>query len=170
MPIQGGSPPQGQRATGWRPIRFSLETCAWAVSALCQTPRRRRNPRSPSRPSTLILRVASMATPGVIFSDVPRTLLRKFETCDISSDTNGTNGSRRFLAPHRYVLRAFEARPRRPTSLLPGVVRRRGDPRIRLGCDFRPDDHAKPKLGVGVALHIVERRVTRVISGKVITR
>ena len=106
---------------------------------------------------------------GSNFSDVPRTLLRKFETCDISSDTNGTNGSQRFLAPHRYVLRAFEARPRRPTSLLPGVVRRRGDPRIRLGCDFRPDDHAKPKLGVGVALHIVERRVTRLSSGKVIT-
>ena len=76
----------------------------------------------------------------------------------------------RFPGPQRYVLGAFEARARRLTSLLPALVRRRGDPEIRLGCDFGPDDHAKPKLGVGVALHIVERPVTRVISGKVITR
>ena len=103
------------------------------------------------------------------FSNVARTLRWKFERCDESSDTNGTNGNVRFLAPHSYVSRAFEARPRRVTSLLPGLVRRRGDPEIRLGCDFRLDDHAKPKLGVGVALHIVERRVTRLSSGKVIT-
>ena len=65
----------------------------------------------------------------------------------------------RFLAPYRYVLEAFEARPRRLTSLLPALVRQRRDPEIRLGCNFGPDDHAKRKLGVGVALHIVERRV-----------
>ena len=33
---QGPSPPQGQRATGWWSMPFSLETCAWAVSALFQ--------------------------------------------------------------------------------------------------------------------------------------
>ena len=103
------------------------------------------------------------------FSDVARTLRWKFERCDGSSDTNGTNGNERFLAPHSYVSGAFEARPRRLTSLLPALVHQQGDPKIRLGCDFGPDDHAKPKLGVGVALHIVERRVTRLSSGKVIT-
>ena len=45
-----------------------------------------------------------------------------------------------------------------------------GIPRYASDAIFGPDDHAKRKLGVGVALHIVERRVTRVSSGKVITR
>ena len=144
MPTQGPSPPQGQ-ATGWWPMPFSFETFAWAVSALFQ-----------------LLTVCAYL---LSFPDVDGVDDQLGSTSRARRDTNGTNGNVRFLAPHSYVSRAFEARPRRVTSLLPGLVRRRGDPKIRLGCDFWPDGHARPNWA-WVDIQLTTRHFHNSVPGK----